>query len=96
MLRIGLTGGIGSGKSTVASEFEHLGISVFDLDQIAREIVLPGTPALRQIVGRFGAQILNSNNELDRGKLREIVFADADERRWLPEFVPAVVSSSPS
>ena len=91
MLRIGLTGGIGSGKSTVASEFQRLGITVFDLDKIAREIVEPGTPALQKISEHFGNQVLDANNELNRGKLRQIVFDNSAERKWLEDLLHPLI-----
>ncbi|WP_163557493.1 dephospho-CoA kinase [Halomonas sp. NO4] len=80
---IGLTGGIASGKSTVARAFERLGIPWVDADDVAREVVAPGEPALAEIAERFGARVLNADGSLNRRALREIVFADADERRWL-------------
>ncbi|MDY7116748.1 dephospho-CoA kinase [Halomonas sp. SSL-5] len=80
---IGLTGGIASGKSTVARAFEALGAPWVDADDVAREVVEPGEPALAEIAERFGAEVLNSNGSLDRRALREIVFKDESERRWL-------------
>jgi dephospho-CoA kinase len=74
---LGLTGGIGSGKSTVASIFEELGAEVIDADLLAREIVEPGQPALADIVQSFGADILRPDGQLDREKLAAIVFSDA-------------------
>ena len=91
MLRIGLTGGIGSGKSTVASEFQRLGITVFDLDKIAREIVEPGTPALEKISQHFGNQVLDTNNQLNRGKLRQIVFNNSAEKKWLEDLLHPLI-----
>lgn len=83
MLRVGLTGGIASGKTLIADEFAALGVNVQDTDVIARELVEPGTPALQQITAAFGAEILNDNGSLDRRALRDRVFADADRRRQL-------------
>lgn len=83
MLRIGLTGGIGSGKSTVAACFERLGIPVIDTDAIARELVAPGSEGLRLIVDAFGPQVLGSDGTLDRAALRRRVFGDQDARRRL-------------
>ncbi|MGM0703499.1 MAG: dephospho-CoA kinase [Pseudomonadota bacterium] len=80
---IGLTGGIASGKSTVARAFERLGIPWVDADDVAREVVEPGEPALTEIAARFGQRVLNADGSLNRRALREIVFADPDERRWL-------------
>ena len=75
MLRIGLTGGIGSGKSTVAAIFAKQGIRVIDADQIARDIVAPGSPALAELVEVFGADIVHSNGELNRQELANRAFA---------------------
>jgi dephospho-CoA kinase len=83
MLIIGLTGGIGSGKSTVARQFEAHGVPIIDTDCIARELVAPGQPALRDIVQRFGAAMLDQQGRLDRARLRQYVFAHAAERRAL-------------
>lgn len=80
---IGLTGGIGSGKSTVATMFGDLGIHWVDADIVAREVVEPGTPALAEIATHFGDQILQADGNLDRAALRTIVFQDANEREWL-------------
>jgi len=80
MLIIGLTGGIGSGKSTVAHYFEQLGVPVIDADVVARDIVSPGSDALHDIVTRFGNEVLRPDGTLDRGRLRALVF-DVPERR---------------
>ncbi|MEQ5802016.1 dephospho-CoA kinase [Halomonas sp. H10-9-1] len=80
---IGLTGGIASGKSTVARAFAALGAPWVDADDVAREVVEPGEPALAAIAARFGSEVLNDDGTLNRRRLREIVFADAGERRWL-------------
>ena len=82
-LRIGLTGGIASGKSTVSQRFAELGIAVIDADVAARAVVEPGTPGLEQVVQRFGAGILCPNGELDRPALRELIFNDPAARRDL-------------
>jgi dephospho-CoA kinase len=82
-LRVGLTGGIASGKSTVARLFGELGADVIDTDEIARALVLPGSPALSLIVERFGADLLTPDGALDRRRLRAIVFADPAARREL-------------
>ena len=82
-LIIGLTGGIASGKSTVARAFAALGAPWVDADDVAREVVEPGEPALAEIAERFGARVLNDDGTLNRRALREIVFADERERRWL-------------
>lgn len=83
MLVIGLTGGIGSGKSTVAGYFKDLGVPVIDADAIARELVEPGRPALAEIAAAFGREILADNGRLDRARLRHVVFADPAARRQL-------------
>lgn len=82
-LRIALTGGIGSGKSTVAEGFARLGAPVIDADLIAREQVEPGRPALAEIAAAFGPQVLTARGTLDRDALRQRVFRDADARRRL-------------
>src|SRR5256885_16439648 len=76
VFRVGLTGGIASGKSTVARLFEALGVPVIDTDMLAREVVAPGEPLLTQISARFGAGVLGADGSLDRAALRQIVFAD--------------------
>ena len=80
---IGVTGGIASGKSTVALAFAALGIPWVDADDVAREVVEPGEPALAEIAARFGEPVLHSDGRLNRRALREIVFAEPTERRWL-------------
>lgn len=76
MRRIGITGGIGSGKSTVARMLEAKGASIVDADQIARDIVQPGQPALDELVQAFGAGILREDGTLNRGRLAQLAFAD--------------------
>ena len=80
MYLVGLTGGIGSGKSTVAERLRELGCDVIDADQVAREIVEPGEPALVELVERFGPAILADDGRLDRAALAGIVFVDDDAR----------------
>ncbi len=80
---IGVTGGIASGKSTVARAFAAHGIPWVDADDVAREVVEPGEPALAEVAGRYGKRVLLVDGSLDRRALREIVFADETERRWL-------------
>ena len=90
MVRVGLTGGIASGKSAVAAELAARGAIIIDADVLAREVVEPGTPALAAIIDRFGAQAL-SDGRLDRARLAQIVFADPLARRDLERIVhPAV------
>ena len=79
MLKIGLTGGIGSGKSTVVKEFRKLGALIIDADQVARDIVEPGTKALVEIAQLFGDDILLANGALDRNRLKNIIFAPTKE-----------------
>ena len=79
-LRIGLTGGIASGKSTVAEMFADLGVPIIDTDIIAREVVRQGEPALEEIRERFGEQVINSSGNLDRAALRNLIFSDTDAR----------------
>ncbi|GFO69465.1 dephospho-CoA kinase [Geomonas limicola] len=80
---IGLTGGIASGKSSVASMLERLGAPVVDADLLAREVVEPGQPALEEIAAQFGTQVLNPDGTLNRAALGTIVFADPAARRTL-------------
>jgi dephospho-CoA kinase len=80
MYLVGLTGGIASGKSYVASVLAELGASTVDADQVAREVVVPGSPGLVEVVGAFGYEILLPSGELDRAKLGNIVFADPKKR----------------
>src|SRR5450759_3021551 len=82
-LRIGLTGGIASGKSTVAQRFIDLGVPVIDADEAARAVVAPGTPGLSQVIKRFGPGVIAGNGELDRSALRELIFRDPGLRRDL-------------
>lgn len=80
---VGVTGGIASGKSTVARAFAALGVPWVDADDVAREVVKPGEPALAEIAERYGERVLQPDGGLNRRALREIVFADEGERRWL-------------
>ena len=88
---VGLTGGIGSGKTAVSDCFEELGIVIVDADLASRVVVEKGKPCLEQISERFGQDILNEAGELDRAKLREIIFNSDDERDWLESLLhPAI------
>lgn len=78
MLKVGLTGGIGCGKSTAVDAFRHLGAPIIDADAIARNIVLPGEPALVEIQQLFGDKVIQENGQLDRSVLKEIVFSDPE------------------
>jgi dephospho-CoA kinase len=89
--RVALTGGIASGKSTVANLFAALGVPVIDTDVIAREVVEPGRPALTQVIETFGSEVLGSDDRLDRRRLRERIFADPDAKRRLEAILhPAI------
>lgn len=88
---VGLTGGIGSGKSTVARLFGNLGVHWVDADDVAREVVEPGTPALERIAEHFGEEILTSGGALDRAQLRGIVFQEPEERVWLESLLHPVI-----
>jgi dephospho-CoA kinase len=83
MLRVGLTGSIGVGKSFVASVFVELGCHVLDADQTAREVVMPGTPGLKALVEAFGEDILTADGTLDRKRLGALIFADPNKRERL-------------
>lgn len=92
--RVGLTGGIASGKSLVAALFAGLGVPVIDADEIAHRLTDPGSPALRDIAGAFGQDILTPDGRLDRRRLREIVFADPGRRRQLESLLhPRVLAA---
>lgn len=87
MLKVGLTGGIASGKSTVAEAFARLGAKVLDADKVAREVVLPGQPAWRKLQQAFGPEFFLPDGEVNRSKLRRLVFADPEERSKLNAIV---------
>lgn len=87
MYIVGLTGGIGSGKSAVAAQFRALGIKVVDADLAARKVVEPGMPALAAIADHFGRQVLLGDGNLDRAALRQIVFGNDSERVWLEQLL---------
>jgi dephospho-CoA kinase len=90
-LRIGLTGGVASGKSTVADAFARLGVPIVDTDRLAREVVEAGQPALATVVSEFGPGILGPDGRLDRRRLRALVFADSGRRRRLEAILhPAI------
>lgn len=87
VLVIGVTGGIGSGKTTVANLFSSLGVPIIDADELARQVVMPGQAAYEEIVQRFGPTIVTDSGELDRRQLRESVFSDPADRARLEEIV---------
>jgi dephospho-CoA kinase len=91
VLRVGLTGGIGAGKSEVSRRLAAQGAIVIDADAIAREVVAPGTPGLAEVVAAFGPGVLRSDGSLDRVKLGEIVFDDADLRTALNSIIHPLV-----
>lgn len=90
-LIIGLTGGIGSGKTTVSDLFAQKGIVIVDADIIAREVVAPGTPALQAIAERFGPQVLSDSGELDRKALRAEVFSEPGKQQWLNQLLHPLI-----
>lgn len=88
---VGISGGIGSGKTTVTDLFAKYAIEVIDADVIAREVVEPGTPALEAIVAKFGESVLDESGRLHRAKLRTLVFEDVEVKNWLNQLLhPAI------
>ena len=87
MFVVGLTGGIGSGKTAVSDRFAALGIKIVDADVAARVVVEPGRPALAEIAEHFGAEVIDPSGALDRAALRTRVFSDPDARRWLEQLL---------
>jgi dephospho-CoA kinase len=92
-LRVGLTGGIGAGKSEVSRRLESYGAVVIDADLLARQVVAPGTPGLAQVVAAFGDGVLGPDGALDRERLGELVFADAAQRAKLNAIVHPLVGA---
>ena len=90
---VGLTGGIGSGKSAAAEHFETLGVTCVDADIASRAVVEPGEPALEVIAEHFGSDILDDDGSLNRTKLRHLVFADPAERSWLQNLLHPLISA---
>ena len=90
-LIVGITGGIGSGKSAVTKRFEALGITVVDADLAARVIVEPGKPALKKIANHFGGDLIQADGNLDRAALRSKVFSDESERLWLEQLTHPLI-----
>jgi len=95
--RVGLTGGVASGKSTVTNLFRTLGVPIIDTDELARDVVEPGQPPLERLVERFGASILTPDGHLDRPALRTIVFSDHKARADLEALLhPAIGAAAES
>ncbi|CCE22376.1 dephospho-CoA kinase [Methylotuvimicrobium alcaliphilum] len=94
MLKIGLTGGIGSGKTTIANLFAELNVPVIDADEIAREVVAPGSQALEQIRHAFSERVIADDGSLDRSAMRELIFADTEQKRKLEAIVHPKVRQS--
>ena len=90
-LIVGITGGIGSGKSAVTARFEQKGIVVVDADLAARVVVEPGGPALQAIAEHFGPAVIREDGRLDRAALRALVFSNEDERRWLEQLTHPLI-----
>ena len=84
---VGLTGGIGCGKTTISNEFKRLGITIIDADEIARDVVAPGSEGLEAIIKHFGPEIVQSDGYLNRAKLRSIVFAKPEKTQWLNDLL---------
>lgn len=89
---VGLTGGIGSGKSAAAEIFRTLGVHVVDADALAREVVEPGQPALLDIAAHFGSDILTIEGALDRAALRKIVFSNPEHKSWLEKLLHPLIA----
>jgi len=94
MLKIGLTGGIGSGKSTACNYFKELGIPVIDADLIARELTQPGQPVLSRLTRAFGEEILTKQGELDRAYLRQRIFTDPEQRHRLEAILHPLIKQT--
>lgn len=88
---VGVTGGIGSGKSTVCAEFSRLGITVIDADQVARDVVAPGGAGLAEVIAEFGPGVLAPEGGLDRGALRRLVFAEPRRRERLESILHPLI-----
>lgn len=93
MFVVGLTGGIGSGKTAASDIFSSFGITIVDADIVAREVVDPNTKALKEIANHFGQNILLANGQLDRAKLRQIIFNDASDKKWLENLLHPIIRS---
>lgn len=93
MFVVGITGGIGSGKTAVTDKLLTYGITIVDADIVSREVVEPGKPALQSIAEHFGEDILLSDGQLNRGKLRSLVFQNTEERKWLEQLLHPIIYS---
>ena len=89
---VGLTGGIGSGKSAAAQIFRTCGVEVIDADSLAREVVEPGQPALDDIAAYFGSELLTAEGHLDRAALRKIVFSNPEQKSWLENLLHPLIA----
>lgn len=89
---IGLTGGIGSGKSTVATAFRNLDVEVVDADQASRRVVEPGMPALNFIADRFGSEMIQSDGQMNRAAMRELIFSQPAEKAWLENLLHPLIA----
>ena len=90
---IGLTGNIACGKSAVAAILRKLGAPVIDADQVSRDVTAPGTAGLRSVISAFGEEILDANDQLDRKKLRALVFADPQKRKQLEAILHPLITA---
>lgn len=93
MFTVGLTGGIGSGKSTIAGIFAELDVEIIDADLVAREVIEPSSAALDAIRARYGEEILTAEGTLDRPRMRKVVFADEAERAWLEDLLHPLIDA---
>ena len=93
MFVVGITGGIGSGKSAVSDRFKRLGIKIVDADIASREVVRPGQPALEAIREHFGPDVIQNDGTLDRARLRSRVFSDPVERQWLERLLHPMINA---
>ena len=91
---VGLTGGIGSGKSAVSGYLKQLGVTLVDADNVAREVVLVGSPALTAIVAHFGQQVLMPDGTLNRAALRQSIFSNKVQKDWLEALLHPLISAS--
>ncbi|MBF6639020.1 dephospho-CoA kinase [Rouxiella silvae] len=90
---VALTGGIGSGKSTVANAFGRLGVTLVDADILARQVVEPGMPALHALVERFGKQIVLDDGSLNRPRLREVIFSNTAHKQWVNQLLHPIIQA---